>query len=115
MHVRRELRAFCVAHGVMHKLYVDRGPRYQANRFHFGCAQLDIELVHSKPYVSEGRGGIERFNRTVKEAFEVEVRLRREPSTLDEFNQFWWAWLDERYHRSETGEPPLERWPARDD
>jgi putative transposase len=113
MHVRRGLRAFVVAHGRMHKLYVDGGPGYQANRFHFGCAQLDIEVVHSKPYVSEGRGVIERFNRTAKEAFEVEVRLRPEPPTLDELNQFWWAWLDERYHRtphSETGEPPLERW-----
>jgi len=113
MHVRRGLRAFVVAHGLMRRLYVDNGPGYQANRFHFGCAQLDIEVVHSKPYVSEGRGVIERFNRTVKEAFEVEVRLRREPPTLDELNQFWWAWLDERYHRnrhSETGESPLERW-----
>jgi len=113
MHVRRGLRALVVAHGRPHKLYVDRGPGYQAHRFHFGCAQLEIELVHSKPYVSEGRGVIERFNRTVKEAFEVEVRLRKEPPTLDELNQLWWAWLDERYHRTphgETGEPPRERW-----
>jgi transposase InsO family protein len=113
MHVRRGTRAFVVAHGLMGKLYVDRGPGYQANRFHFGCAQLGIDLVHSAPYVSEGRGVIERFNRTVKEAFEVEVRLRPEPPTLDGLNQFWWAWLDERYHRrvhAEIDEPPLERW-----
>jgi transposase InsO family protein len=113
MHVRRGTRAFVVTHGLMGKLYVDRGPGYQANRFHFGCAQLGIDLVHSAPYVSEGRGVIERFNRTVKEAFEVEVRLRPEPPTLDELNQFWWAWLDERYHRrvhSEIDEPPRERW-----
>lgn len=113
MHVRRGLRALVVANGRPHKLYVDRGPGYQAHRFHFGCAQLEIELVHSRPYVSEGRGVIERLNRTVKEAFEVEVRLRKEPPTLDELNQLWWAWLDERYHRtphSETGEPPRERW-----
>lgn len=113
MHVRRGTRAFVVTHGLMGKLYVDNGPGYQANRFHFGCAQLGIDLVHSAPYVSEGRGVIERFNRTVKEAFEVEVRLRPEPPTLDELNQFWWAWLDERYHRrthAELDEPPLERW-----
>lgn len=113
MHVRRGLRAMCVAHGLMHKLYVDNGPGYQATRFHFGCAQLGIEVAHSEAYVSEGRGVIERFNRTVKDSFEVEVRLRPEPPTLDELNAFWWAWLDERYHRrphSETDEPPLERW-----
>ena len=62
---------------------------------------------------SSDLGVIERFNRTVKEAFETEVRLRKEPPTLEELNAFWRAWLDERYHRrphSETGEPPLERW-----
>lgn len=113
MHVRRGLRALCTDPGLPCKLYVDNGPGYQAGRFHFACAQLEITLAHSKPYVSEGRGVIERFNRTVKEAFEIEVRLRKEPPTLDELNAFWRAWLDERYHRrphSETGEPPLERW-----
>jgi putative transposase len=113
MHVRRGLRAFAIAHGLPRRLYVDRGPGYKAERFHFGCAQLDIDLVHSKPRVSEGRGCIERFNGSVKRAFEVEVRLRPELPTLDELNAFWRAWLDERYHRvphSETGEPPAERW-----
>lgn len=113
MGVRAGLRGLCTAAGVPHRLYVDNGPGYQANRFHFGCAQLGIDLCHSRPYVSEGRGVIERFNRTVKEAFETEVRLRKEPPTLAELNVFWRAWLDERYHRtphSETGEPPLERW-----
>jgi putative transposase len=113
MGVRTGLRALCLSAGPPHKLYVDHGPGYQAGRFHFGCAQLEIDLCQSKPYVSEGRGLIERFNRTVKEAFETEVRLRAEPPSLDELNTFWRAWLDERYHRrphSETGEPPLERW-----
>jgi len=113
MHVRRGLRALCSAHGLPRRLYVDHGPGYQAERFHFGCAQLDIDLVHSRPYTSEGRGVIERFNRTTKEAFEVEVRLRPEPQTLEDLNAFWRAWLEERYQlrpHSETGEPPAERW-----
>lgn len=113
MAVRRALRGLCTAWWPPGRLYVDNGPGFQARRFHFACAQLDIDLVHSKPYVSEGRGVIERFNRTVKESFEVEVRLRKEPLTLEELNAFWRAWLDERYHRrphSETGEPPLTRW-----
>ncbi len=113
MGVRTGLRALCTSAGPPRRLYVDHGPGYQAGRFHFGCAQIGIDLCQSKPYVSEGRGLIERFNRTVKEAFETEVRLRVEPPTLAELNAFWRAWLDERYHRrphSETGEPPLERW-----
>jgi putative transposase len=113
MHVRRGLRALCTAHGLPRKLYVDRGPGYQANRFHFACAEMEINLVHSRPYVSEGRGVMERFNRTIKEAFELEVRTRPELPTLEELNAFWRAWLEERYHHrphSETGEPPIERW-----
>lgn len=111
--VRRGLRALCTTAGVPRRIYVDHGPGYQAKRFHFACSQLEIDLCQSKPYVSEGRGIIERFNRTVKEAFETEVRLRPEPPTLEELNAFWRAWLEERYHRtnhSETGEPPRARW-----
>jgi putative transposase len=113
MAVRQALRGLCTAWGAPKRIYVDNGPGYQANRFHFGCSELGIDLVHSKPYISEGRGLIERFNRTVKESFEVEVRLRKEPPTLAELNAFWRAFLEERYHRrkhSETGEPPLQRW-----
>lgn len=111
--LRMAMRGLCTRAGLPFRLYVDNGPSFQARRFHFACAELGIELVHSRPYVSEGRGLVERFNRTVKEAFEVEMRLRPELPTLAELNDFWWAWLDERYHRrahSEIGEPPLERW-----
>ena len=113
MAVRRGVRTLGTVHGLPRKLYVDNGSAYQANRFHFACGQLGIDLVHSKPYVSEGRGLIERFNRTVKEAFETEVNLLSKPLTLKELNTFWFAWLEEHYHRishSETKEPPFERW-----
>jgi len=113
MAVRRGLRTLCTAWGLPRRLYVDNGPGYQAHRFHFGCHQLGIEYVHSTAHVSEGRGLIERFNRTVKDAFETEVRLRPEPPTLEELNAFWRAFLDERYHRrvhSEIEEEPLLRW-----
>jgi len=113
MGVRCGLRALCTVVGIPYRLYVDNGPGYQAHRFHFGCAELSIDLCHSRPYQSEGRGTIERFNRTTKEAFETEVRLRPEPPTLEELNIFWRAWLDERYHRtvhSETRETPYDRW-----
>lgn len=113
MAVRRGLRAMIITWGVPRKIYVDGGPGYQAERFEFACDQLGIKLCHSKPYVSEGRGVIERFNRTVKEAFETEVRIRTEPFTLDQLNEYWRAFLHERYHRdehSDTREPPYERW-----
>jgi transposase InsO family protein len=113
MVVRRAMRALCTSTGLPHLIYLDNGSAFQAGRFHFGCSQLGIKIAHSKPYVSEGRGVIERFNRTTKEDFETEVRVRKEPPTLGELNEFWRAWLHERYHRrehSETGEKPLDRW-----
>jgi hypothetical protein len=94
------------------KLYLDNGPAFHANRFHAACDALGIRLVHSKPYCAEGRGVIERFNRTLKEQFESEVRARETLPTLDELNAWFAAWLSERYHRdvhSETGQSPAER------
>lgn len=110
--LRFGFRRLLLAHGRPVKLYVDNGASYQASRFHAACDALDINLVHSRPYRAEGRGVIERFNRTLKEQFEAEVREREEPLTLDELNGFFEAWLSERYHRdihSEIGEAPAIR------
>lgn len=95
-------------------LYIDNGPSFQTLRFHAACSHksLDIKVVHSKAYVSEGRGVVERFNRTIKEQFEDEVKARDELPTLNELNAFFEAWLQERYHsdvHSETGQTPRER------
>jgi transposase InsO family protein len=73
-----------LVHGLFDTLYVDNGPSFQTTRFHAACKNeaLDIKVVHSKPYVSEGRGVCERFNRTVKEQFESEVRNQEDLLTL---------------------------------
>jgi transposase InsO family protein len=97
--------------GLSDKTYVDNGSVYRSQAFAFALAQLDIKLCRSKPYVSEGRGGIERFNRTVAEQFEPEVRAAK-VADLDQINLFWEAWLEERYHRETheaTGQPPIDR------
>ena len=77
-------------------------PAIRPTAFTSPARKLGIDLCHSEPYVSEGRGGIERFNRTAKDAFEVEVRLLPELLTLEELNAFWRAWLEERYDRRRT-------------
>jgi len=105
---RRVLAVF----GLLLKLYADNGASFHSRRFHAACAILGIKLVHSKAYVAESRGGIERFNATIKDQFESEVWERAEPLTLDELNTYLQAWLGERYHQdihSETGQSPLER------
>jgi len=110
--LRFGFRRLLAAFGLPVTYYVDRGSAFQATRFHAACDALGIRLVHSAPYQSECRGVVERFNKTVKEQFETEVRGREEPPTLDELNAYFEAWLAERYHRdvhSETGEAPRER------
>ncbi|MFH0902455.1 MAG: hypothetical protein V2A73_17635 [Pseudomonadota bacterium] len=112
--LRFGFRCLLLVFGLFDLLYVDNGPSFQSARFHAGCdnEDLNIKIVHSKPYVSEGRGVCERFNRTVKEQFESEVKNRDELLTLDELNAYFKAWLAERYHKdihSETGEAPAER------
>lgn len=110
--LRFGFRRILAVHGMPEKLYLDNGPAYHATRFHAACDALGIRLVHSKPYCAEGRGVIERFNRTLKDQFEAEVRIRETLPTLDELNAWFAAWLSERYHRdlhSETGQSPAER------
>ena len=97
--------------GCPDKVYVDRGSVYRSAEFAFALAHFNIRLVHSKAYRSEGRGVIERFNRTVAEQFEPEARAARiaEP---DRLNLLFEGWLEERYHRDthgSTGQPPLDR------
>lgn len=97
--------------GLTDKVYVDNGSVYRSHAFAFALARLGIRLCRSKPYASEGRGGIERFNRTVVEQFEPEVRAAK-ITDLDRINLFWEAWLEERYHREKheaTGQAPLDR------
>jgi transposase InsO family protein len=98
--------------GLADKIYVDRGSVYRSSDFAFALAHFDIRLCRSKAYRSEGRGVIERFNRTVAEQFEPEVRAVR-IAELDRINMLFEAWLEERYHREvhdSTGQPPLDRY-----
>ena len=73
----------------------------------------------------QGRGKIERFFRTVREQFLVEVTDTTAEDlaaagvdhrgALLELNRLFMAWVETEYHRrthSETGQSPLARWEA---
>ncbi len=97
--------------GCPDKVYVDWGSVYRSADFAFALAVFNIRLCHSKAYRSEGRGVIERFNRTVADQFEPEVRAAR-IAELDRINLLYEGWLEERYHREvhdSTGQAPLDR------
>ncbi len=115
------LRPALASRGVPKAIYVDRGSAFVDEWLLRACAKLGVRLVHSTPYRPEGRGKIERFFRTVRDQFLVEIT--GEPDTigrhhvtdLDELNRHFAAWTETVYHRtihSETGQTPLERWSA---
>ncbi len=105
------LRAGLAARGIPAGIYVDNGSAFASKPLLRACASLGIRLTHSTPRRPEGRGKIERFFRTVRDQFLVEL----EPAAiadLAELNRLFAAWVETIYHRrphSETGEAPLDR------
>ena len=68
--------------------------------------------MHSRPGQPEGRGKIERFFRTVRDQFLIEVNTSP-PADLIELNRSFAGWVETVYHQrvhSETGQTPIERY-----
>jgi len=108
------LRHGLASRGIPKSIYVDNGSAFVAAPLLRACAVLGIRLVHSRPGRPEGRGKIERFFRTVRDQFLVEVQ-HRGASDLIELNRLFSAWVETAYHRrvhSETDTTPLERFVA---
>ncbi|MCH6471181.1 DDE-type integrase/transposase/recombinase [Sinomonas terrae] len=107
------LRAGIAARGIPRTVYVDNGSPFVDAQFLRALASLGIRLVHSRPGRPQGRGKIERYFRTVREQFLVEVGVGGQVEDLAELNRKFTAWVETVYHRrvhSETGQTPLERW-----
>lgn len=108
------LRTCFLALGLPDRLYVDNGSPFVSGQLVRVCAVLGIRLLHSAPGRPQGRGKLERFFRTVRDHFLVEL-AERALDSLEELNRLFQAWLQQAYHRrlhSETGETPLERYTA---
>jgi len=117
------LRPALASRGVPKAVYVDNGAAYVDRWLLRACAKLGVRLVHSRPGRPQGRGKIERFFRTVREQFLVEITGepdvigRHHVTDLAELNRLFAAWVETQYHRavhSETGQTPLARWCAGD-
>ena len=114
------LRPALASRGVPEAVYVDNGSAFVDAWLLRACAVLGIKLVHSRPGRPQGRGKIERFFRTVRDQFLVEItgesqdqRGGTPAADLAELNRLFAAWVAASYHRtvhSETGEAPLARW-----
>jgi putative transposase len=113
------LRPALASRGVPERIYVDNGSAFVDAWLLRACAVLGIRLTHSTPGRPQGRGKIERFFRTVREQFLVEITGdeaqagRRHVTGIAELNRLFTAWAEAVYHRrvhSETGQAPLQRW-----
>jgi putative transposase len=106
------LRRGIESRGVPGRVFVDNGSAFVSGPFNRTLAVLGIGIAHSRPGYAASRGKIERFFRTVRTQFIVELEARGGAADLSELNELFGAWLEGVYHRSkhsETGESPLER------
>jgi putative transposase len=106
------LRSGLMARGVPEAVLVDRGSAFVSSQLLRACAVLGVKLIHASPRAATTKGKIERFFRTVRDRFLVEIDDGVE---LSELNRLFSAWLEVVYHRrvhSETGQTPLARFDA---
>ena len=109
------LRAGLCSRGVPKAILVDRGSAFVASPLARACAVLGIRLIHARPRAAATKGKIERFFRTVRSQFLVELEARGGAADLSELNRLFSAWVEVVYHRrvhTETKATPLERFLA---
>lgn len=108
------LRPALMARGVPEAVLVDRGSAFVSSNLLRACAVLGAKLIHASPRAATTKGKIERFWRTCRDRFLVELEERNDLD-LAELNRLFQAWLEVVYHRrvhGETGQTPLTRFAA---
>ena len=94
--------------------YSDNGSIYRSKQWKSVCAELGIRQHFAEKNKPEGKGKVERHYLTIQRGFYKEAQ-HAGLQTLAELNEFFWAWLDQRYHKekhSSLKQSPLERWQA---
>jgi transposase InsO family protein len=80
--------------GIPQRFYTDNGSAYVSRHLKILCARNGIDLVHTPPFVPQGRGKVERFFRTVRDQF-----LCDRFTTVKEINDAFKIWVG-RYHET---------------
>jgi len=99
--------------GLPRRLYVDNGAAFKSNALAYTCGKLGIALLHSRPYIPEGRGKIERFFLTVRKQL---LPTLPDNLSLERLNELLADWIDGDYHKrihSSTGQTPIARYLAK--
>jgi len=123
MALRETLRTGLASRGYPKVVYVDNGSMFVDSALRRTCAVIGAKLTHSQAGRPQGRGKIERFFRTVRDQFLVEITdaitvsvgTGTPVASLAELNSLFDAWLHQVYHQrvhSETDQAPLQRFLA---
>lgn len=95
--------------GLPRKIYVDNGASFRDDRLRLGCASLGVQISYATPYKPQGKGAVERWNRTVRQQFLSILPTGR--LLLEELNSRFEKWVDlynHRPHSSLDGSSPLQ-------
>jgi len=106
------LRPAIMSRGIPKGCYLDNGSPFVDAQLKQTLGKLGVRLIHTPPGQPRGRGKIERFFRTVRDQFLVEV-TPDEFQDMEKLNRAFTAWVETVYHpriHSETGQSPQERW-----
>jgi putative transposase len=111
------LRAGLASRGLPRVVYLDNGAAMVSGQLLRALAVLGVRLVHSRPGRPAGRGKIEKFFRTVREQFLVELtpEALARVDGLRGLNELFTAWVETVYHQrvhTETEPTPLARFAA---
>jgi putative transposase len=108
------LRQAILKRGLPQKLYIDNGSCFKALHLEQVAAQLGIAIKHSRPYIPQGRGKIERWFRYVRDNFVAIAGETHKPDKLDLLNHHFNEWVDEYNNRihGTTKESPYNRYRA---
>ncbi len=80
--------------GIPQRFYTDNGAACVSRHLKTLCAKNGIDLVHTPPYVPQGRGKVERFFRTVRDQF-----LCDRFKTVKQVNDAFKIWVS-KYHET---------------
>lgn len=109
------LRLGIMTRGLPQKLYIDNGSCYKTLHLEQIAAQLGIGISHSRPYIPQGRGKIERWFKYVRENFLAALeRGDKRSEKLDLLNHHFSEWVEEYNNRvhSTTKQTPYHRYRA---
>jgi transposase InsO family protein len=108
------LRQAILKRGLPQKLYIDNGSCFKALHLEQVAAQLGIAIKHSRPYIPQGRGKIERWFKYVRDSFVAISEQTTNPDKLDLLNHNFSEWVEEYNNRvhTTTKQSPYHRYRA---